>query len=286
MKTRLICLMAILVYTGAPALADADSPWLTRLDEAVTAAEAGDRYIVVDLYADWCGWCKVLEREVFPSPEFRELTRDMVLLKVDTEDGGEGTELQARFGAYSLPTTLILDPDLVKIGEVKGYAPAPRFVALVRRQLDEHAALLDVYDKALASGDSGMMRRLAEDLHGRGDGRRAARLYEAVLAKIPRGEAAAWLYYFQADAHRLAGELPKAAGAIEQARRLTKDFQDPELIERLDMLEYYVAHDRGDCDAAVASLETFLARHPRSDLRSQARLTLAALRRGEGMQCT
>ena len=141
---------AILLGTSAPLAAAETSPWLTSLDEAVAAAKDGDRYIIVDLYADWCGWCKVLEKEVFPSSEFHELTRDMVLLKVDTEDGGEGADIQARFGANSLPTTLILDADLVKIGEVKGYAPAPRFTALVRRQLDEFTRLLEFATKRRA----------------------------------------------------------------------------------------------------------------------------------------
>ena len=131
------------------------------------------------------------------------------------------------------------------------------------------------------------MRRLAEDFHDRGDGRRAAALYETVLDQVANGgESAAWLHYLSADAHRLAGELSQAQASIGRARRLSADFTNAELLERIDMLSYYIAHDSGDCDAAVASLESFLVKHPGSGLQSQAKHTLAALRRGEGMECT
>ncbi len=286
MKTVLIPLSFLLLT--APAFAGSAEPsrWLTSVDEALEAARDGDRYILVDLYAEWCGWCKVLEDQVFSSPEFRDFTRDMVLLRVDVEDGGEGTELQTRFEAMSLPTTLILDSGMVKIGEVQGFAPTDRFIAKVRRQLDEYGAMLDLFDKVKKSGDAALMRRLAEDFHGRGDGARAAALYQAMLEEVRDGNGAAWLHYLAADAYRLEGEISQAESSMRRARSLAGGLDDPELLERLDLLRYYIAHDNGDCREAIASLERFLSSHPKSGYRSQARRTLTAIRAGKGMECT
>ena len=271
----------------APAIIAEESGWLTRVDQAVTAARDGDRFILVDLYADWCGWCKVLEDEVFTTPAFRRFTADMVLLRVDVDDGGEGSELQARFGANSLPTTLILDAGMVKVGEVKGYAPTGRFLSIVRRQLDEYTAMIEFYDQVLGSDDLELQRRLAEDFHGRGDGARAAELYQAVLRQVDNGGvAAAWLHYLSADAYRLGGDYSRAESNAQRARQMADPLEEPKLIEQLDLLYFYIAHDSGDCSGAVASLERFLLSHPQSGYRSQARRALGAIRRGEEMECT
>ena len=59
-----------------------------------------------------------------------------------------------------------------------------------------------------------------------------------------------------------------------------------ELDERLDLLFFHIAHDSGDCSAAVASLERFLENHPHSGFRSQAHRTLASIRRGDDAKCS
>ncbi len=287
MKIQLyiLCLLLALAPSAPSAAAD-DGPWHTSVDEALAAAKGGDRYVLVDLYAEWCGWCKVLEREVFTSREFGDFTRDMVLLRVDVDDGGEGSALQARYEANSLPTTLILDADMVKVGEVKGYAPTPQFIASVRRELEEFEAMLDFYDKVKRGDDLALMRRLAEDFHGRGDGARAAALYQSMLEHTDRGGADAWLHYLSADAYRLAGQYARAESNLARALEVARGAPDPSLRERLDLLRFHIAHDSGDCRAAVASLESFLESHPSSGFRSQARRTLAAIRSGEEMKCT
>lgn len=284
-----VCWAPALVATpsSVPASEAVAANWLTRVDAAVEAARDGERKILVDLYADWCGWCKVLEEKVFTTPEFLSFTADMVLLRVDVEDGGEGSDLQARFGANSLPTTLILDSRLAKIGEVRGYAPTPRFIAAVRGQLEEYDAMLSLDDQARRGGDIALMRRLGEDFHTRGDTRRAARLYETALEKAATGsDDAAWLHYLAADAQRMNGSLSQAESNYQRSQRLAEGRGDKALDERIAMLRFHLAHDKGDCPEAVASLEKFLQHHPGSHLRSQARFTLAALRRGEGMECT
>ncbi len=277
-------LCAVLVMAPGIAMAG-DDAWLTSVDEAFAAARAGDRYVLVDLYAEWCGWCKVLEREVFTSRELRDFSRDMVLLRVDVDDGGEGSELQARYQANSLPTTLILDADMVKVGEVNGYAPTPRFVASIRRELAEYEAMLELFARVKRGGDIALMRRLAEDFHGRGDGARAAALYQAMLERTASGNGAAWLHYLAADAYRLAGQFARAESSLMRALEIA-GAGDPNLRESLDLLRFHIAHDSGDCGAAVASLERFLKSHPGSGFTSQARRTLAAIRRGEEMKCT
>lgn len=103
-------------------------PWLTSLGAAEKKAKAKNALIFVDLFADWCGWCHRMEQEVFPSEGFQDATDDMVLLRLNTEDGKEGTSLAQRFSVTSLPTFLLLTPDLTIAGVIHGYFPSKPFV--------------------------------------------------------------------------------------------------------------------------------------------------------------
>ena len=98
--------------------------WLTSLNAAQKRAKERKQLIFVDLFAEWCGWCHKMEQEVFPSEAFQKVTADKVLLRLNTEDGGEGTKLAQQYGINSLPTFLVLTPEMTVAGVISGYFPA------------------------------------------------------------------------------------------------------------------------------------------------------------------
>ncbi len=108
------------------------NPWIKSLADAQKKAKTGNQLIFVDLFADWCGWCHKMEQEVFPSQAFQTATDDMVLLRLNTEDGNEGTLLARRFQANSLPTFLVLNGDGQLAGTIHGYQPSDVFVKLLK----------------------------------------------------------------------------------------------------------------------------------------------------------
>ena len=124
MKRTLLLAAAALLFTQQ-AFA---GPWLKSLAEAKKKAKASNELIFVDLFADWCGWCHKMEQEVFPSEAFQKVTDDKILLRLNTEDGGEGTKLAQEFGITSLPTFLLLTPQGTIAGTLRGYFPANEFV--------------------------------------------------------------------------------------------------------------------------------------------------------------
>src|SRR5438105_14920598 len=103
------------------------APWITSLTTAQKKSKDNKQLIFVDLFADWCGWCHKMEQEVFPSQAFQTATDDMVLLRLNTEDGNEGTLLARRFQANSLPTFLVLNGDGELAGTIHGYQPSEVF---------------------------------------------------------------------------------------------------------------------------------------------------------------
>lgn len=286
MRTPWLCclvLAVLLLPSPQPARAEAEEAWLTSLDAARNAAEAGALPIMVDLYADWCGWCKVLEERVFSTPEFHRLAQGFVLLRVDTEDGGEGTDLAERFEAYTLPTTLLLDADLVLLGRVEGFAPAGEYIRRIETELRGYRGLMDLYRRHRDGSDPEALRMVAGQLLERGDGPRAAELYRRLLDMDGFDLAQrARLSYRLADALRLDGRYPAARDALRRAREMALTLGDEPLLEIADLLLIRIADDGGDCPAAVAAAEAFLSEYPASQYRPIARNTLRSL----GPSCT
>jgi thioredoxin-related protein len=127
---RRIALAAVLALALAPELLA--GTWLKSVADAQKAAKKKNQLILVDMFAEWCGWCHRFEREVFPSAVFQSATTDIVLLRLDTEDRGEGTKFAAKYGITQLPTFLLLAPDLSIAGIIRGYAPPNEFVQTLK----------------------------------------------------------------------------------------------------------------------------------------------------------
>ncbi|HEX7679607.1 MAG TPA: thioredoxin fold domain-containing protein [Thermoanaerobaculia bacterium] len=121
-RTALLAVALLLVVQQAVA-----SPWLKDIASAQKKAKEKNQLIFVDLFADWCGWCHRFEQEVIPSQAFQNSTDNMVLLRLNTEDGKDGSRFAHDFGINSLPTFLVLNSDLVIAGMIKGYIPSTEF---------------------------------------------------------------------------------------------------------------------------------------------------------------
>jgi thioredoxin-related protein len=126
---RVAFLISVILLLAPGAFA---SPWITSLATAQKKAKDSKQLIFVDLFADWCGWCHRMEQEVFPSQAFQSATDDLVLLRLNTEDGADGSKLAQRFQVTSLPTFLLITPDMTIAGIIRGYAPPNDFVKSVK----------------------------------------------------------------------------------------------------------------------------------------------------------
>ena len=76
-------------------------------------ADAADRPVLIDFYADWCIPCKELDKITFADPTVQAALADYVLLKVDlTQDKSEkASMLKKRYAIKGVPTIIFLDGD-------------------------------------------------------------------------------------------------------------------------------------------------------------------------------
>lgn len=78
--------------------------------QALAEAKRQNKYLFVDCYTTWCGPCKAMTNNVFPTPEAAAFyNRHYVNYKVDMEKG-EGPALSKKFGVRAYPTMVFLKP--------------------------------------------------------------------------------------------------------------------------------------------------------------------------------
>ena len=72
--------------------------------EGYNKAKAENKILLVDAYTDWCGWCKVMDRETYTNAEvIAALNQDFVCVKFNPE-----VEMTHSFGKYNLKSNELL----------------------------------------------------------------------------------------------------------------------------------------------------------------------------------
>ncbi|RYG38608.1 DUF255 domain-containing protein [bacterium] len=97
--------------------ANADK-WLTNLEEAKKIAKSTNRQIFVDFMAEWCGPCKLLAKEVFPTKEFKALGKKLVFLQIDVD---KQPAVSKAYKIEAMPTQMVLNKDGGIVGSTVGY---------------------------------------------------------------------------------------------------------------------------------------------------------------------
>jgi len=83
--------------------------------DSTFAKESAKGFVVVDMYADWCGPCKMM------GPIFEEVAKEYVgKAKMGKMNVDESTEVPGKFGVSSIPTIVFLK-DGVEVARMVGF---------------------------------------------------------------------------------------------------------------------------------------------------------------------
>jgi thioredoxin-related protein len=138
----LVVPFAVVVAAAVVALpARAAGPTWKDWNSGLKEAAAAGKPVLVDVYTDWCTWCKRMDADVYAKPEVKAyLAAHFVTVKLNAEyttparyEGKPYTSqtLAQRFRVNGYPTTIFLRADGTHIANVPGYVPPERFALLL-----------------------------------------------------------------------------------------------------------------------------------------------------------
>jgi len=141
MKTLIAGLLILLSIAGAFAGDKNELRWRS-FDEGTAEAKEKHKKILLDVFTDWCGWCKKLDRDVYSDKDVSAyINQFYVPVKLNAESAKQltynntlSTEqgLATTFGVRSYPTILFLDPLGKPINALGGYVDAPKFLTIIK----------------------------------------------------------------------------------------------------------------------------------------------------------
>lgn len=128
--------------------------WMS-MDQAFEAIKKEPRKIVIDVYTDWCGWCKVMDKNTFSDAKVIEfVNKKYYAVKLNAEQGGQikigdktytypDLASQLMQGRMSYPTIVYLDEKFNMIQPIPGYQDAKAFHQVITFLGDDHYKKVD-----------------------------------------------------------------------------------------------------------------------------------------------
>ncbi|MGL5682220.1 MAG: TlpA family protein disulfide reductase [Marinifilaceae bacterium] len=104
--------------------------------EALQVAKKEKKLVFIDFYTIWCGPCKMMAKDVFPTKIAGDYFNEgFISLKFDAEKG-EGKELAKKFSVTGYPTFIIINSEEQELFRIRGYHKADDFIDRIRKGLD------------------------------------------------------------------------------------------------------------------------------------------------------
>ena len=270
--------LAAAVAYGGGAHSKPGIKWERRFEDALAKARAAHKPVMIDFWAQWCGWCHRLDKTTYVDPAVVKLADSFVAVKVNTEGDPREVAVAIRYDVSSLPTIMVVSPEGHPIARVNGFVGPGQFpsvlegardvatrvirweVALDKNPKDAEALTglgVHLFEQDSFAESLDVLKRAADvDVKRPIQERKQTRLLTGVILKA-------------------ADRFPAAETVLKQGIGLQPEdaVYDPKLLYVLGML--YA--NWGRKDEARTTLQQVLTLHAQSSVAQKARDSLVAL---------
>ncbi len=155
----------------------AEIKWEKDLATAIKKAKSKNLPIMIDIYTDWCIWCKELDKNTYANEKVIETAKKIVSVKLNPETSKEGEEIAKKYGVKGYPTILFINADGFALENVGGYVEGEKFVPYMKNAIEKLSKV-----NALLSSKEPSLEKL--DLYMEsGNEEEATKLFNNLLSK-------------------------------------------------------------------------------------------------------
>ena len=141
------CLFVLpLLVLSVPSLAQV--AWVRKYDDALKQAADQKKFVVLDISASWCPYCRKMAREVYPNKEFIDFSRAHVFMRLFLDTDAEGRRLGRRFNVRGFPTIVVLNVKGEEVGRLVGARGTRKLIRDLEEIFDESSLYGDAQNEA------------------------------------------------------------------------------------------------------------------------------------------
>ena len=117
-------------------------------NEGVSLAQKENKKLLIDVYTDWCVWCKKMDEDVYSDEGVQQsVAAHYIAVKLNAESSKgitiNGTQmdeakLAGAMGVTGYPTTVFLDPAAKPITKVDGFVESKEFASILHFIGEDH----------------------------------------------------------------------------------------------------------------------------------------------------
>ena len=251
--------------------------WVRDLDRAYYLAKRDKKFIIADLYTDWCTWCRVMEYQTYGDPGIvKDLGPRYVWLRLNAETEEDGVEAQRRFKISGYPATVIVEPEEGLYEKTQGFLSPEQFRQMVTHHGRTLGEVIDLRNRVRKHPEETQSKlKLADEYLQRRNYRRAEGIYRALIEQDGQKKGVDECYYWLALSLANQGKEGQAVRYLNQMR---ERFPNSEFAANAMGLQGEIHLNLGEDRKAARVWGEYLKRFPEHQMAERIRWRLKSMR--------
>jgi len=134
MKQRIIFIY-ILIFISIQAFAKEGVTWVSFDKDIFNNAKAQKKLVLLDLKANWCHWCHVMDDSTYSNQEVIDYLNDHYIAAEADQD--KRPDLANKYRDYGWPATIIFDANGNEVVKRSGYLSPKNFLGLLKAVVED-----------------------------------------------------------------------------------------------------------------------------------------------------
>jgi thiol:disulfide interchange protein DsbD len=114
--------------------------WTPYNQEVIETAVKNSKPVIIDVYADWCGPCKLMDKKVFTNPDLLKMSQNFVMTRIDITRKTEGQDdIKIRYSIEGAPTIMFFDNKGKELSQlrIESEVDADQFMTHMKKALEK-----------------------------------------------------------------------------------------------------------------------------------------------------
>ncbi len=110
--------------------------WQKNIEESTKKAQQENRPILINFYADWCQWCKKMDKETYANKKVASsINKNFIALNINPETDAKGSELAEKYAVTGFPAVIIVNSDGFILNSINGYVDDKAMISHIDKAL-------------------------------------------------------------------------------------------------------------------------------------------------------